>query len=661
MPSTKIINVLRDDKFEEILDVFKNTSAKEVIFILPKKTNALKDESHFIILQNEAKKFEKTVSLLCSNPEINDLAKQYDFDILMPKAGNLQNSPPVKNVQFVNQIEPTNDDDGIGNEDNEPFDLEEKEENTKEENGDSVGQNKPLSDEPDDNDDDSDTPDKDEADESDEFAQPFKNTNTEKVENSFEIIAAAAPSKTNRNLSDIINPEQNGVNLKITQKKQKPVSLDIKSRDQAEEKADRITGVWQFASRRQDKEFNRSGGGYFSNFNLPKNLRFKNILKNVSGGRKIFWFLGALATIFLLAFVSVLPGSAKIEISPQKQKLDFRLKITASAQFPAVDFAFNKIPGQLFNIRKNANRTFNATGEREVAQKARGKITVYNEYGTTPQTLIATTRFESPEGLIFRTLKTIVVPGTKVENGKIIPGGIEVEVIADKAGPLYNIAPSKFTIPAFKERNDQDRYGKFYGQSTEPIKGGASGMAKVVTEADYDDALAILTAEAKKLTEEALANEASDLKIINAAAVKVDGSESSAKSDEAAENFTMTVSASVKTVGFRQDDLNKLIKQYAEKNGDIIVLPEKLTVSFDKVSLSGLDVLEFTARVGGDAYLKVNEQKIITDLLGKNENQIKDYFKNLPEIRGAKVLLSPFWVKKMSKNQDKIKLNLVYD
>jgi len=277
MPSTKIINVLRDDKFEEILDVFKNTSAKEVIFVLPKKTNALKDESHFIILQNEAKKFEKTVSLLCSNPEINDLAKQYDFDILMPKAGNSQNSPPVKNVQFVNQIEPTNDDDGIGNEDNEPFDLEEKEENTKEENGDSVGQNKPLSDEPDDNDDDSDTPDKDEADESDEFAQPFKNTNTEKVENSFEIIAAAAPSKTNRNLSDIINPEQNGVNLKITQKKQKPVSLDIKSRDQAEEKADRITGVWQFASRRQDKEFNRSGGGYFSNFNLPKNLRFKNI------------------------------------------------------------------------------------------------------------------------------------------------------------------------------------------------------------------------------------------------------------------------------------------------------------------------------------------------------------------------------------------------
>ena len=94
----------------------------------------------------------------------------------------------------------------------------------------------------------------------------------------------------------------------------------------------------------------------------------------------------------------------------------------------------------------------------EVAQKSKGKITVYNEYGSSPQILIATTRFQSVEGLIFRTLKTISVPGARVENGKTIAGAIDVEVIADKAGQVYNVAPGKFTIPAFKEKGDADRF-----------------------------------------------------------------------------------------------------------------------------------------------------------------------------------------------------------
>ena len=65
MASTKIINVLKDDQFEEILDLFKETSAKEVIFVLPKRSKAFTSEEHFIILANEALKSEKKISVLC--------------------------------------------------------------------------------------------------------------------------------------------------------------------------------------------------------------------------------------------------------------------------------------------------------------------------------------------------------------------------------------------------------------------------------------------------------------------------------------------------------------------------------------------------------------------------------------------------------------------
>ena len=100
MASTKIINVLKDDKFEEILDLFRNTPAKEVIFVLPKTSKAFKNEGHFVILENEARKSNKKVSLLCSNSDTNKLAGKYNFDVLLAKEDN---SNPL--IKTVNQID----------------------------------------------------------------------------------------------------------------------------------------------------------------------------------------------------------------------------------------------------------------------------------------------------------------------------------------------------------------------------------------------------------------------------------------------------------------------------------------------------------------------------------------------------------------------------
>ena len=86
MSSTKIINVLKDDSFQEILDLFKATPAEEVIFVLPKSARAFKKEEHFASLHNESKNLGKSVSFLCSSPELNDLAKKYKFDVLLARS-----------------------------------------------------------------------------------------------------------------------------------------------------------------------------------------------------------------------------------------------------------------------------------------------------------------------------------------------------------------------------------------------------------------------------------------------------------------------------------------------------------------------------------------------------------------------------------------------
>ncbi|OGM98049.1 MAG: hypothetical protein A2915_01330 [Candidatus Yanofskybacteria bacterium RIFCSPLOWO2_01_FULL_41_34] len=578
MASTKIINVLKDDKFEEILDLFKDSLAKEVIFVLPKTSRAFKNEEHFIILEHEAEKSDKKISLLCSSPDINKLAKKYKFDVLLTKAVD---------------------------------DDENKEEKIEEET----------------------------------IAEPamYRENNDDNEEYQFVTV-----SKTKRGLDDIV--KQEGQSLKVTLRKEQPTNLDIKKKP-TYQSVDDIKNIW----REQSERVLVVKDSMWTDINNRTKKSFKNF------PRRLIIILGGVSIIVLGAIIYMTTGSANISITPHKQPLDFQLKVSASDRFSAVDASLNKIPGQMFNTEKNASQTFFATGEKDVAQKARGTITVFNEYGTTPQVLIATTRFQTSDGLVFRTLKGIVIPGTTVVGGKIIPGSINVEVIADKAGQEYNVPANKFGIPAFREKGDTIRYEKIYGKSDTAIKGGIIGKAKVVTEIDFNTAKQTLTDQVAKDVQDSLKTQTAGLKIINASAVKLKALESTAKTDEATDSFTMTVNGSIKTVGFKEDDLNNLIKQYVDKKQNFTIVPEKITKNYADITFDEINnTLTFTANIKGDGYAKVDSDKIKTDLAGQSEMEIKNYFKGAVGIDSAKVILSPFWVKRIPRNGEKTSIQINY-
>lgn len=586
MASTKIINVLKDDKFEEILDLFRNTSAKEVIFVLPKTSRAFKNEDHFVILENEAQKIDKKVSLLCSNIETNKLAKKYQFDVLLAKDGEEERE---REEEFELEPEPE-------------LELEQKE-NTEE-------------------------------------AAMYQDNNEENGQ--YQVLTV---SKTKRGLEDIV--KQSGTQLKVALQKERPINLDVKKKP-IRQPLDEIKNVWK---RQEESVLNES---IWTGINNRTKKSFRNFPK------KSLIALGIVSIVFLGTIIYISTGSAKIDITPNKQPLNIQLKVSSSDKFSSIDNELNRIPGQLFNVEKNATQTFSTTGEKEVAQKARGKITVFNEYGTAPQILIATTRFQTPDGLVFRTLKSITVPGTKVENGKIIPGSINVEVIADKPGQSYNIPATKFSIPAFNEREDAGRYEKIYGRSDEEMKGGAIGKAKVVTDIDFNTARQTLSDQITKAVEESIKTQTSGLKVINDFSVKLKEPESTAKIDEAADSFMMAVSGSIKIIGFKDDDLKNLIKKYVDKTENLTAIPEKLTITYNDITLDeASNTLIFTVVIKGDGYVKVDADRIKIDLSGKNEKEIKNYFKE-NNVGTVKVALWPFWVKRIPQDQERTKIQISY-
>jgi hypothetical protein len=51
---------------------------------------------------------------------------------------------------------------------------------------------------------------------------------------------------------------------------------------------------------------------------------------------------------------------------------------------------------------------------------------------------------------------------------------------------------------------------------------------------------------------------------------------------------------------------------------------------------------------------------MITDLVGKSEADIRTYLKSAYGVAAARVTLSPFWITKMPKNEEKVRFQLLY-
>jgi len=123
------------------------------------------------------------------------------------------------------------------------------------------------------------------------------------------------------------------------------------------------------------------------------------------------------------------------------------------------------------------------TDSKEASIKAKGSITLYNEFATTPQKLLAGTFVADEEGKTYKTDSVVTIPGYKLENKKIIPGQVVVNISAFLAGEAYNGSPLNFSITSFK---GTPKYSKIYGKLNSPLAGGATGVMYFLSEKDLE-------------------------------------------------------------------------------------------------------------------------------------------------------------------------------
>lgn len=202
----------------------------------------------------------------------------------------------------------------------------------------------------------------------------------------------------------------------------------------------------------------------------------------------------ASAGLFGLITYIALP-SATIYIRPKFDHLDHTINITlADKRLNQTLLQENRphvIAGERVKTTTKQTKIFTTSSQEFDGENATGLIDVIN---TTDEEweLTEGTRFQSEQGIIFRTVLDIFVPPRiKDDEGGVSPGKLSVKVVADPfdayakpVGDRGNLGPGRFTIPGLSKYNQR----LIWGESRESMTGGITSYRHIVNETDIDAA-----------------------------------------------------------------------------------------------------------------------------------------------------------------------------
>ncbi|MEF3691858.1 MAG: hypothetical protein V3574_02245 [Candidatus Moraniibacteriota bacterium] len=391
------------------------------------------------------------------------------------------------------------------------------------------------------------------------------------------------------------------------------------------------------------------------------------------GGYKFIWIFLSILIFLLLAIGAYfyLP-EARVKVFPKKEEKVFNidLRVGENNKSSLNTEASILLKPIIFEEESLLSLSFPATGQKgSSSQKAKGKITIYNEFGETSQVLVATTRFVSGEGKVFRLINSVTVPGMTIKDGQNEPGKIEAEIIADEAGESYNLREAEFKIPGFE---GSPKYDKFYARLSEETKGGGStgetSGLKTVSSTDIENAKIKTESQLKNQLKENIKQKAGEENVLleDAFAFEVIDYSVFPGEDSVTENFEYQVKIKIKSLAFSAQELEQKVNDYINQK----TLQESInmkTVSLEKqygrAEIDfGSNSIKTELKIKTVNQAEVNEKDLIAYLVNKNKSEADAILEDFSGIKKVEFLIKPnFLSNKFPGYQSRIKVEIVND
>jgi hypothetical protein len=249
--------------------------------------------------------------------------------------------------------------------------------------------------------------------------------------------------------------------------------------------------------------------------------------------------------------------------------------------------------------------------------------------------------------------------------GQIQAGTVEADVMADEAGDGYNVGPTNFTIPGFKDSGN-DKYTKIYAKSTEQMTGGGSGggSSHSISESDISGAkakiLADLNAQAKAHLQESLAS--GEIVLDDAMTSDEATYKTTAVSGQVADNFDVDAVMKTSAIVFKEADLKNLINRVIANSSSSKVDLESDAITFDfGKAQANFKMGTADVKVNGTNNISpsINIEKIKQDIAGKTNDDLEAYLRAYPDVEKVEInYWPPFITGKVPNLPSRIEITL---
>lgn len=353
------------------------------------------------------------------------------------------------------------------------------------------------------------------------------------------------------------------------------------------------------------------------------------------------WSAAAIITIAVGALTfALLTANTSVQITPRVHQVTF----DPATQFTAYPLGDSLATGLTYTVQTlqfEDSATVPATGTEKAEERASGTITVYNAYSPTSVRLIKNTRFESPNGLVYRIPASVEVPGKKGST----PGEVTVTVFADQPGPQYNISPTdKFTVPGLK--NTPDMYNGVYARSSSAFTGGFLGEKPAVAPAALEAARSEIRARLQGKVGDSIKAIQGGFAFAPLANITYESQPTIA---DPAGGAKVTERANVQLPVFPSDPFAKAIAQAvsADAADSAVTLRPlgELHAQSSGTSSNTLGASPLTFSLSGAAVVvwDVDPEAVKQALLGKEQAAFKPIVSTFIGIKDATAHIAPFW------------------
>lgn len=374
-------------------------------------------------------------------------------------------------------------------------------------------------------------------------------------------------------------------------------------------------------------------------------------------------FFGSVGVIAIIAFLVWAIGfapAAKISITTKTSSAPVSMTLKLSST-DSTDVNKNIVRTVSKQIKRDLSVEFEATGQKDLGEKAKGTITIDNCDSSDSVTISSGTVFVASSGQRFISDAAVTVPGftgsaSSCRNTGAGAGTASVNVTAEQAGIGSNIGAKSYVIVGVS--------GDIYANGGEMI-GGTTKMTTVVSDEDVlkaKQALADLPNTAVKqqliaqfTNNESVVTDSFAIEYADAVSVPLVGQEVKGKAKlTSTATFSMTAIAKSELEAFLREAINKQISdestQRVYDNG------------IDEVALSGFLKNDQGSTINvsaiGQIGPNINEDAIKEQSKDKQYGDIQALVSGIKGVSDVEIKFSYFWVNTAPNDTSKIDVEI---